>query len=168
MMVKKYKVFLYVYDLTNGAMKNLSQYTLGCSVPGVWHSSIVIYNTECYFGSKRGMAGCRPGCYNNGKLPEEKIYMGLTEIQPEVFIEYLKGIETRYRSIDYSLTRHNCNSFTNELNQFLLGKEIPDYIKNVCNKIMNTPTGREMKPIVDICEDIIGGCKSIYEMFDKN
>jgi len=33
---------------------------------------------------------------------------------------------------------------------------------------MNTPTGREMKPIVDICEDIIGGCKSIYEMFDKN
>jgi hypothetical protein len=53
-MVKKYKVFLRVYDLSNGLMKKISPLVLDCSVAGVWHSSVVVYGTECYFGQKRG------------------------------------------------------------------------------------------------------------------
>lgn len=167
-MVTKYKVYLRVYDLSNGAMKKFSPLVLNCSVAGVWHSSVVVYGTECYFGQKRGISGCKPGCYNHNAVPVRIIYMGLTEIKPEVFVEYLKGIESRYRSIDYSLTRHNCNTFTNELCQFLLGKEIPDYIKNICTEIMQTPTGQEIRPIVEGLEDLVGGFKGIIEMFNGN
>jgi len=167
-MVTKYKVYLRVYDLSNGAMKKFSPLVLNCSVAGVWHSSVVVYGTECYFGQKRGMFTGKPGCYNHNAVPVRIIYMGLTEIKPKVFLEYLKGIESRYRSIDYSLTRHNCNTFTNELCQFLLGKEIPDYIKNICQEILNTPTGQEIRPIVDGLEDIVDGFKDIIEMFNGN
>jgi len=167
-MVKKYKVFLRVYDLSNGLMKKISPLVLDCSVAGVWHSSVVVYGTECYFGQKRGMFTRKPGCYNHNAVPVRIIYMGLTEIKPEVFLEYLKGIESRYRSIDYSLTRHNCNTFTNELCLFLLGKEIPDYIKNICQEILNTPTGQEIEPIVDGLEDIVDGFKDLLKIFNEN
>ncbi|SVA98279.1 uncharacterized protein METZ01_LOCUS151133 [marine metagenome] len=169
---RKYKVYLYVYDLSYGAMNNLSPYILGCNVNGLWHSSIVIgykpQPTECYFSNQTGMSGCRPGRYNKGMKPTRKIYMGLTEIKPAVFIEYIRGIEHRYRSIDYSLTRHNCNSFSNELCQFLLGKEIPDYIKNICTEVLNTPTGQEIKPVVEFCQDIADGCQNLLEMLNNN
>ena len=165
---RKYKVYLYVYDLSDGDMKILSPSVLGCNVNGLWHSSIVIYNTECYFSNQTGMSGCRPGRYNKGMKPTRKIYMGLTEIQPIVFREYLKGIEHRYRSQDYRLMSHNCNSFSNELCQFLLGKEIPDYIKNICTEVLNTPTGQEIKPVVEFCQDIADGCQNLLEMLNNN
>ena len=91
-MVKKYKVYLRVYDLSKGVMKRLSPLVLNCSVAGVWHSSVVVYGTECYFGQKRGMFTRKPGCYNHNAVPVRIIYMGLTEIKPEVFLEYLKGL----------------------------------------------------------------------------
>jgi len=165
---KKYKVYLYIYDLSYGAMNNLSPYILGCNVNGLWHSSIVVYGTECYFSNKTGMSGCKPGTYNKSMKPFRKMYMGITEIEPKVFIEYIKGIEHRFRSIDYSLTRHNCNTFTNVLSQFLLGKEIPDYIKNICTEVLNTPIGQEIRPIVDFCQDIADGCKNLLEMLNNN
>ena len=169
----QFKVYLYVYDLSDGDMKILSPSVLGCNVNGLWHSSIVIYNTECYFSdqtdiNETGLCGCKPGTYNKGMKPTRKIYMGLTEIKPAVFIEYIRGIEHRYRSIDYSLTRHNCNSFSNELCQFLLGKEIPDYIKNICTEVLNTPTGQEIKPVVEFCQDIADGCQNLLEMLNNN
>ena len=165
---KKYqfKVYLYVYDLSEGYMKILSPSVLGCNVNGLWHSSVVIrykpYPTEYFFSYQTGKSGCRLGSYNNGMKPIRKIYMGSTEIKPIVFREYLKGIEHRYRSQDYRLMSHNCNSFSNELCQFLLGKEIPDYIKNICTEVSNTPAGQEYRPLVEFFNTIEDDFKKLF------
>ncbi len=47
---QKFKVFLYVYDITNGMAKSLSPMLLGKSIEGVWHTSIVAYDMEYFYG----------------------------------------------------------------------------------------------------------------------
>jgi len=45
-----YKVVLHVYDLSNGMAKQFSQSLIGKTIDGIWHTGIVIYETEYYFG----------------------------------------------------------------------------------------------------------------------
>lgn len=37
----------------------------------------------------------------------------------------------------YDLLKHNCNSFSNEVVQFLTGRPIPDYIINLPSEALN-------------------------------
>jgi hypothetical protein len=44
------KVTLYLYDLTNGLAKGMSMMFIGKQVDALYHSSIVVYGREYYFG----------------------------------------------------------------------------------------------------------------------
>jgi len=44
------EVYLYVYDLTNGMAAMMAPSLIGRPLEGIWHTSIVVYNTEFYFG----------------------------------------------------------------------------------------------------------------------
>ena len=37
----------------------------------------------------------------------------------------------------YDLLKHNCNNFSNEVVQFLIGRPIPDYIINLPSEALN-------------------------------
>ncbi|KAJ0843254.1 putative PPPDE peptidase domain, PPPDE putative peptidase domain superfamily [Helianthus annuus] len=54
---------------------------------------------------------------------------------------YLHEISPRYTQESYSLMTHNCNNFSNEVTQFLVGTSIPDYILNLPNEVMSSPMG---------------------------
>lgn len=41
----------------------------------------------------------------------------------------------------YHLFNHNCNTFSNEVAQFLTGKRIPSYITDLPQEVMSTPFG---------------------------
>lgn len=49
----------------------------------------------------------------------------------------------------YDLFLRNCNNFTHDLAFFLVGKGIPDHIRNLPETFLNTPFGQMMKPYID-------------------
>lgn len=52
-------VQLYVYDMTNGVAAVMSQMLLGQHIEGIWHTAIVVYGREFFFGSS-GIQSCMP------------------------------------------------------------------------------------------------------------
>jgi len=47
---REWPVILHLYDLTKGAMSKLSPWLLQEQVEGVWHSGVVVFGKEYYFG----------------------------------------------------------------------------------------------------------------------
>jgi hypothetical protein len=52
----------------------------------------------------------------------------------------------------YNLLRWNCNNFSNEVTQFLVGKEIPSHILSLPDDVMNTPLGQQLMPFLNMME----------------
>jgi thiol-disulfide isomerase/thioredoxin len=49
----------------------------------------------------------------------------------------------------YDLFLHNCNNFTQDFAMFLVGKSIPDHIRNLPRTFLDTPFGQMMKPQIE-------------------
>lgn len=45
-------VLLYIYDLTHGLASGLSQMLLGRHIEGIWHTAVVIYGREYFYGGE--------------------------------------------------------------------------------------------------------------------
>lgn len=52
-------VQLYVYDMTNGVASVMSQMLLGQHIEGIWHTAVVVYGREFFYGSS-GIQSCMP------------------------------------------------------------------------------------------------------------
>lgn len=52
-------VTLYVYDMTNGVAAVMSQMLLGRHIEGIWHTAVVVYGREFFFGGS-GIQSCLP------------------------------------------------------------------------------------------------------------
>jgi hypothetical protein len=48
--VMSFPVKLHVYDLSQGMARQMSQAFLGKYIEGIWHTGIVVYDTEFFFG----------------------------------------------------------------------------------------------------------------------
>lgn len=53
------KVQLYVYDLSNGVARQLSQQLTGRLIEGIWHTSVVVFGKEVFYG--QGISITAPG-----------------------------------------------------------------------------------------------------------
>lgn len=97
-----------------------------------------MYGHEYYFGG--GIQSAPAGTTPYG-TPIRVVDLGMTHVPQDVFEVYLEEIGPRYTAETYSLLTHNCNNFSNEVAQFLVGASIPDYILNLPNEIMSSPMG---------------------------
>ncbi|XP_030069595.1 desumoylating isopeptidase 1 [Microcaecilia unicolor] len=71
--------------------------------------------------------------------PDAVVDLGSTEVTEEIFLEYLTALgESMFRGESYNLFDHNCNTFSNEVAQFLTGKKIPSYITDLPSEILST------------------------------
>ncbi|KAA3480349.1 deSI-like protein [Gossypium australe] len=61
-------------------------------------------------------------------------------------------ISPRYTVETYSLLTHNCNNFSNEVAQFLVGSNIPDYILQLPSEVMSNPMGALLMPMIQNLE----------------
>lgn len=52
-------VELYIYDLTSGMAAMMSQMLLGRHIEGVWHTAVVVFGREFFYG-QQGITSCRP------------------------------------------------------------------------------------------------------------
>lgn len=102
------------------------------------HTGIVVYGNEYYFGG--GIQHIPAGTAPYGR-PIKVIDLGVTHVPKDLFEMYLQEISPRYTAETYSLLTHNCNNFSNEVAQFLVGTNIPDYILQLPNEVMGSPMG---------------------------
>ncbi|XP_050538166.1 uncharacterized protein LOC126903751 isoform X3 [Daktulosphaira vitifoliae] len=148
-------VLLYVYDLSGGMASILGPQLLQKNLEGIWHSAIVVFGKEHFFGSS-GISICQPGTTALGK-PLRVHNLGKTCLPEDVFFEYLRELEqNQFAQHKYNLLKNNCNNFTNELSQFLCGTSIPDYILNLPNEVLNTPIGQQLAPVLELFSNSIG------------
>ncbi|KAF7121524.1 hypothetical protein RHSIM_Rhsim13G0044700 [Rhododendron simsii] len=144
-----HKVSLNVYDLSQGMARQLSTSFLGRAIEGIWHTGVVVYGNEYYFGGgvQHALAGKTP--YGT---PIRVVHLGVTHVPKDVFEMYLQEISPRYSAGTYNLLSHNCNNFSNEVAQFLVGATIPDFILNLPNEIMSSPMGAVILPMIQQLE----------------
>ncbi|KAL9360796.1 hypothetical protein Peur_048919 [Populus x canadensis] len=147
-----YKVTLNVYDLSQGLARQLSTAFLGKAIDGIWHTGVVVYGNEYFFGG--GIQHLPSGTTPYG-TPIKVVDLGITHVPQDVFEEYLQEISSRYSAETYSLLTHNCNNFSNEVAQFLVGVTIPDYIIQLPNEVMNSPMGALLMPMIQNLESTL-------------
>jgi desumoylating isopeptidase 1 len=160
------RVFLYIYDLSRGLARSLSPSLIGRQIDGIWHTSVVSYGHEFYYGQGIFVTD-RVGRTQYG-TPVEIKDMGVTELPQEVplatmltqvFIEYIDSLRGIYTAEKYHLLDNNCNTFTNDVCQvslsvvmlmkFLVGKTIPGHISSLPEDFLNTPFGQSLRPMID-------------------
>ncbi|CAH1397520.1 unnamed protein product [Nezara viridula] len=140
-------VYLYVYDLSGGMASRLSPVLIGKQVEGIWHTGVVTFGKEYYFGSG-GINVIVPGTLLHE--PVKKILLGKTFIPEQVFDEYLNGLaESEFRGDHYDLLKHNCNNFSDNLSRFLVGNGIPEYILKLPEEILSTPFGQRFQGLIE-------------------
>ncbi|KAJ0676873.1 putative PPPDE peptidase domain-containing protein [Helianthus annuus] len=95
-----YKVTLHAYDLSGGLARQLSMSFLGKAIGAIWHTCVVLYGTEYYFGGgiQQVPAGTAPY-----ETPLRVIDLGVTHVPKDVFEMYLQEISPRYTQKSYSL-----------------------------------------------------------------
>ncbi|CAG8711656.1 4369_t:CDS:2, partial [Acaulospora morrowiae] len=140
------QVKIYVYDISNGLIRTLPPHLLGGRIDGIWHTSVVVYGLEYYFG--QGILFELPGNTIHGS-PQEIIDMGETEIPSDIFEEYISELREIFTAESYHLLDNNCNTFTNKVCQFLTGKSLPDHITNLPADFLTTPLGQQFRPMLE-------------------
>ncbi|KAM7257728.1 hypothetical protein ACFE04_013469 [Oxalis oulophora] len=143
------KVILNVYDLSGGLAKQLSTSFLGKAIEGIWHTGLVVYGNEYFFG---GGIQHEPAGQTMYGTPLKVIDLGVTHIPKDVFESYLQEISPRYTAETYNLMAHNCNNFSNEVANFLVSKGIPDYILQLPNEVLSSPMGPLILPMIQNLE----------------
>ncbi|GFQ65707.1 desumoylating isopeptidase 1, partial [Trichonephila clavata] len=134
-----FDVLLYIYDLSKELAKSFKKILKGKPLPGIWHTGLVAYGREYYFGST-GIESCRPGETILGE-PDQILTLGKTELPYSVFLEYIFALgESTYRPGSYHLLEHNCNCFSQEVCQFLTGGPIPAEIRELPQEISGNKT----------------------------
>jgi hypothetical protein len=65
-----YRVELHVYDLSAGMAAQHSRSITNKQISGVWHTGVVVYGKEFYYGS--GICVDLPACTPFGKLTKKR------------------------------------------------------------------------------------------------
>ncbi|KAF8979842.1 hypothetical protein BGZ46_004971 [Entomortierella lignicola] len=140
------KVTLFVYDLSQGMARNMSMSFIGRQIDAIYHTSVVVFGREFYYG--QGIMSAIPGTTMHGQ-PIERVDMGETEIPQEVFMEFMDNMRETYTADAYHLLDNNCNNFSNDVCQFLVGRPIPSHITSLPAEFLNTPFGQSMRPMIE-------------------
>ncbi|KAI5698581.1 hypothetical protein M8J75_008872 [Diaphorina citri] len=160
------EVELYIYDLSQGMAAALSNIIIQKHIDGIWHTAIVVYGKEIYFGAS-GISAVPPGTTVLGP-PLRKEKLGVTQVPQEILFDYLNGLaSSTFAGHTYSLLTHNCNTFSNELSQFLVGKQIPQYILDLPNEALSSPIVQQLLPILEGNPIISGNTRAPSPDFER-
>ncbi|KAK9370248.1 PPPDE putative peptidase domain-containing protein [Lipomyces kononenkoae] len=141
-----FPVQLYVYDLSKGLARQMSMQFIGKHIEGVWHTSVVYNRVEYYYGA--GIQTSSPGSTHHGQ-PLEVVEMGESSLPQDIVLEYIESLKEIYRPENYDLFMHNCNNFSQDLCQFLVGKDIPAHITGLPQEVLQTPFGQMLRPMIE-------------------
>lgn len=160
-------VVLQVYDLSGGMAKMMSMAIVGKQIDGIWHTSVVAYGREYYFGG--GICSDLPLTTPYG-TPVEKIPMGRTSKSLADFNRFLQCVSHRFTMDSYHIVKHNCNNFTDECMRFLVQKPIPSHITGLPADLLATPLGQQFAPMINsmmsMKSQMFGEAESVVDHFE--
>eukprot|EP01062_Namystynia_karyoxenos_P061861 TRINITY_DN5452_c3_g1_i1.p1 TRINITY_DN5452_c3_g1~~TRINITY_DN5452_c3_g1_i1.p1 ORF type:complete len:1108 (+),score=301.27 TRINITY_DN5452_c3_g1_i1:118-3441(+) len=147
-----WEVYLHVYDLTKGWMKRLSRTLFGRQVDGLYHTGVVVYGREYFF--EGGITSVPQGRTRFGKPGDEhnqRRRLGRTQFSQEEFEVWVRHQErTKYSRLEYHLVDKNCNHFSEDAVQFLLGIELCEDVRELPSLVHTSAIGRLFSATIDI------------------
>lgn len=150
-----YSVKLKLYDLSRGMVKTWSPIVLGKTIEGIWHTAVIVYDMEYFYGG--GILCLEPNEFETmyNIKPVNIIDMGATDINQSLFHDYLNSIQSEFSVDKYNIVSWNCNHFTNEICNFLVGKNIPEHILNLPGEVMSTSQGKLILDMMQSYQNVI-------------
>ena len=139
-------VTLLVYDLSNGMARQYAPMLLGKSLEGVWHTSILVYNKEYFYGG--GINVSKPRQTPFGR-PYKEMSLGYSEVPEDLLHDYINELRNEFKMENYNLISHNCNHFSSALAELLVGKPIPNDILKQHEILLGTPLGKMLMPMLE-------------------
>eukprot|EP00928_Gymnodinium_smaydae_P019414 TRINITY_DN17445_c0_g1_i1.p1 TRINITY_DN17445_c0_g1~~TRINITY_DN17445_c0_g1_i1.p1 ORF type:complete len:558 (-),score=139.66 TRINITY_DN17445_c0_g1_i1:38-1711(-) len=140
-------VVLYYYDISDGIAKYLGPLLVWQRFEGVWHTGVVVYNSEYYYGG--GVWEDPPGETPFG-APTKKLKLGLTLRRKEELDNLCaEKLEDEFNEDNYDVLDHNCNCFSDAVTMFLLGQHIPDQVRMQPIKVRRSPVVRAIRPLLN-------------------
>ena len=114
-------VQLLVYDLSRGMAVSMSQQILGQQIEGIWHTGVLVFDIEYYFGG--GIQAQHAGTFarQHQMAPTRVLDIGVTSKTKSDLQAFLLSLHSRFNAATYDLTRNNCNNFSDTVSQFLTG-----------------------------------------------
>ena len=152
-----YPVKLHVYDLTQGMARAMSMPMVGVKprrrvnwrrafIAGSHSLGIAVYGYEFFFSGGiqaarcDGGPGCRAACGCTATTSREADRPGLRCPSTTCFLrEFLKERADEFTMATYNLRSWNCNNFSDECAQFLLGCSIPRRIVGFAEDVLALP-----------------------------
>lgn len=158
MSARRASVKLHLYDLSQGMAKAMSMAIIGKQLDGIWHSGIAVFGVEYFYG---GGICAAPAGRAIPHLQYQEIALGETSRTQQELEVFLQSINSRFTRATYSLLRHNCNNFANEVAMFLLGNGIPSHIIRLPQEFLSSPMGIALAPMIEsmeqrMREDMVG------------
>lgn len=156
---KRFKVHLWLYDISSGLADRFSSPLLGQKLKGLWHTGVVVEwpdaLSEYWFGGKVNES--RAGSTRFGK-PVEKMFLGYTYKTKREFAIYItQDLASEFTRESYDVLTHNCNHLSDKLCMYLLNQHIPTEILNQPEMIMQTTAARVLRPLLNMW---LGACDS--------
>lgn len=140
-------VVLNMYDLSRGVARAVSPWLLSEPLQGVWHSAVVIFGKEYYFGGD--IYYDTPGATGFGK-PIKSIWLGSTlRLQDDFHTFIVDELRPSFCPEAYDAAKNNCNHFSDRLAMYLVGKHIPDDILRQPDLVLNTKVGQVLRPVLN-------------------
>eukprot|EP00746_Dinoflagellata_sp_MGD_P001629 gnl/MRDRNA2_/MRDRNA2_103077_c0_seq1.p1 gnl/MRDRNA2_/MRDRNA2_103077_c0~~gnl/MRDRNA2_/MRDRNA2_103077_c0_seq1.p1 ORF type:complete len:571 (-),score=120.23 gnl/MRDRNA2_/MRDRNA2_103077_c0_seq1:97-1809(-) len=162
---RKAPVELLLYDISHGLSQRWSTLLLGRSFEAIYHTSTLVHGQEFWYGGQLFMneppmskvfgqplaQSDRIQLQQSSYKAELKSYqVGFTLHTTNEIMQFLSGdINSRYTAANYDVLTHNCNCFSNEFVHFLSGDGIPDAVRKLPELVMQTPTARLLRPLLN-------------------
>lgn len=142
-------VQLAVYDLSRGMARAMSKAILGQQIEGIWHTGIVVFGKEYYFGGGIQVSPWGFFAQSNGMNPSQILELGQTQKTQNELENYLRSINDKFTQYTYDLINNNCNNFADVVSNFLIGKGIPSHIVDLPKIVFSTPGGAMLRPMIE-------------------
>jgi len=140
-------VNIHFYDLSGGVAKAVSPCLLGKPLEGLWHTGVVVYGKEYFFGGE--IFYDKPGQTAFGK-PTKMLRIGWTlQRQAELHDFIVEDLRPMFNREVYDIMHRNCNHFTDIVVLWLTGHRIGVEVTSQPEQIMQLPMARLVRPLLN-------------------
>eukprot|EP00927_Polykrikos_kofoidii_P055970 TRINITY_DN50154_c0_g1_i1.p1 TRINITY_DN50154_c0_g1~~TRINITY_DN50154_c0_g1_i1.p1 ORF type:complete len:704 (-),score=144.28 TRINITY_DN50154_c0_g1_i1:20-2131(-) len=146
---ESHEVWIYQYDISDGKIQWLAPILMGRRMEGVWHTGVVVYGKEYWFGGEIFESDPEDTPFGT---PLKKVLIGRTVCtKDELWDKISRELCREYTPENYDVLTHNCNNFSDECTLFLSNLHIPDEVRTQPETCMNAWAVKALRPVLNKC-----------------